>query len=564
MTFTATGVDSCRAGWLFVSLESHGPARWGVVQELGELVRCAGESDRVFVDIPIGLPDGPAGRTCDRAARKKLGWPRMSSVFPAPARAVLGARDFEDAKQRSLEATGKKVSKQTFAIVPKICEVDALPHRDAKARRLVREIHPEVCFWALNGCKPMKHDKEKEAGFRERLGVLKRVHPTADREICAILNRFRRKEVARDDAVDAMVAAVTAAREAAELRTLPACPPPDSAGLPMEMVYAGRVAGCDPIRSSGAPRTPPPSCAIMGRSERGGRAMVDVACVVDCRDELGESPVWCPADERLYWLDIKGQTISRFTPETGERKTVPVDEQPGSLALREKGGMVVAFYGGFRFFDMETGAVETIREVAADTPESRMNDGRCDRQGRFWAGSMDDAMAGRPLGALYRLDADLGLHEMESGIVVSNSIAFSPDGGTMYFADLGRDTIWAYDLDATSGALSNKRVFAGPGSAPGVPDGSTVDAEGYLWNARWNGGCLARFAPDGTLERTVELPFQQVTCPMFGGPDLDRIYVTGARVHLSEEALAGQPQAGGVFAVTGTGCRGLPEPRFKG
>ena len=242
MTFTATGVDGCPGGWFFVSPESHGPPRRGVVRELGELVQRAGESDRIFVDIPIGLPDGPEGRACDRAARKVLG-KRRGSVFPAPARAVLDASDYEDAKRRSWEATGgKAVSVQTFAIVPKIREVDALLHCDAKARRLVREIHPEVCFWALNGCKPMKHDKKDEAGFRERLGVLERIRPDARREIDKILKCFKRKEVARDDAVDAMVAAVTAAHDAAALRTLPACPPRDSAGLPMEMVYAGRAA----------------------------------------------------------------------------------------------------------------------------------------------------------------------------------------------------------------------------------------------------------------------------------------------------------------------------------
>ena len=292
--------------------------------------------------------------------------------------------------------------------------------------------------------------------------------------------------------------------------------------------------------------------------------MAEVACVVDCRDVLGESPVWCPQDQRLYWLDIKGKTISRFTPGTGEYRQVPVEEEPGSLVLREQGGMVVAFYGGFRFFEPETGAVETIHEVEAETPESRMNDGRCDRQGRFWAGSMDDAMTGRPLGSLYRLDTDLSLHVMEPGIIISNAIAFSPAGETMYFADFGRDTIWAYDLDTETGALSRRRVFAGPESAPGFPDGSTVDAEGYVWNARWNGWCVARFAPDGTLDRTIEMPFQQVTCPMFGGPDLDVLYVTGARVNLADDALAGQEQAGSVFAVTGIGCRGLPEPRFRG
>ena len=188
-----------------------------------------------------------------------------------------------------------------------------------------------------------------------------------------------------------------------------------------------------------------------------------------------------------------------------------MDEQPGSLVLREQGGMVVAFYGGFRFFDPETGAVETIHEVETDQPESRMNDGRCDRQGRFWAGSMDDGMVGRPLGSLYRLDHDLSLHKTETGIVVSNSIAFSPAGDVMYYADLDQDVIWAYDLDTGSPARSpTSGSSSGPAAAPGIPDGSTVDAEGYVWNARWNGWCVARFAPDGTLDRTIEMPFQQV------------------------------------------------------
>ena len=292
--------------------------------------------------------------------------------------------------------------------------------------------------------------------------------------------------------------------------------------------------------------------------------MAEVACVVDCRDLLGESPIWCPADQRLYWLDIKGQTISWFTPGTGEYTQVPVDEQPGALVLRERGGMAVAFFGGFRFFDPETGAVETIHDIETDGADCRLNDGRCDRQGRFWAGSMDNAMTGRPLGSLYRLDPDLSLHKADTGIVVSNALAFSPEGDVMYFGDLGQDVIWAYDLDTDTGEISNKRVFAGPGSAPGLPDGSTVDAEGYVWSARWKGWCLARFAPDGTLDRTVEIPLQLITCPMFGGPDLDVLYVTTSRFRLSEDELAGQEQAGGVFAVTGTGCTGLPEPRFRG
>jgi L-arabinonolactonase len=292
--------------------------------------------------------------------------------------------------------------------------------------------------------------------------------------------------------------------------------------------------------------------------------MVEIECVVDCKNVLGEGPVWCPDEKALYWVDIKGKSINRFTPASGKVETWPVEEEVGSIALRTNGdGMIVAFYGGFRHFDPATGVGETIHEIEPETPTSRLNDGRCDRQGRFWAGSMDDEMVA-PLGGLYRLDADLSVHKAESNIICSNSIAFSPDGATLYYADLGIDTIWAYDLDTATGNISNRRVFASTKDMQGKPDGSAVDSEGYLWNAMWDGWCLARWAPDGTLDRTVEVPVQRPTCPMFGGDNLDVIYLTCASWLLSEEDLVKQPQAGGVFAITGTGATGLPEPRFAG
>ena len=291
--------------------------------------------------------------------------------------------------------------------------------------------------------------------------------------------------------------------------------------------------------------------------------MVEIECVVDCKNVLGEGPVWCPDEKSLYWVDIKGKSINRFTPASGSVETWPVDEEPGSLALRRDGGLMVAFYGGFRAYDLDHDTSETIHEIEPDTPQSRLNDGRCDRQGRFWAGTMDDLMI-EPLGGLYRLDADLSVHKAESNIICSNSLAFSPDGATLYYADLGIDTIWAYDLDTATGAITNRRVFASTKDMQGKPDGSAVDSEGYLWNAMWDGWCLARWAPDGTLDRTIELPVQRPTCPMFGGDDLDTIYLTCASIFLSDDDLAKQPQAGGVFTITGTGATGLPEPRFAG
>ena len=291
--------------------------------------------------------------------------------------------------------------------------------------------------------------------------------------------------------------------------------------------------------------------------------MVEIECVVDCKNVLGEGPVWCPDEKALYWVDIKGKSINRFTPASGEVETWPVDEEPGSLALRRGGGLMVAFYGGFRTYDLASGAIETVHEIEAEMPGTRLNDGRCDRQGRFWAGSMDDLMV-EPLGGLYRLDADLGVRKAESNIIYSNSLAFSPDGAILYYADLGIDTIWAYDLDSASGAIANRRVFATTEDMQGSPDGSAVDSEGYLWNAMWDGWCLARWAPDGTLDRKIDLPVQRPTCPMFGGDSLDIIYLTCASIFLSAENLARQPQAGGVFAITGSGATGLPEPRFAG
>ena len=291
--------------------------------------------------------------------------------------------------------------------------------------------------------------------------------------------------------------------------------------------------------------------------------MVEIECVVDCRNVLGEGPVWCPDEKTLYWVDIKGKSINRFTPNTGKVETWPVNEEIGSIALRKNGGMIVAFYSGFRHYDLATGVGEMIHEIEAETPRSRLNDGRCDRQGRFWVGSMDDLME-EPLGGLYRLDPDFSVHEAENNIICSNSIAFSPDGAIMYYADLGIDTIWAYDLNTATGGISNRRVFASTKNMQGSPDGSAIDSEGYLWNAMWDGWCLARWAPDGTLDRTIKLPVQRPTCPMFGGNSLDVIYLTCASIFLSDEDLAKQPQAGGIFAITGTGATGLPEPRFAG
>jgi len=231
------GVDGCRSGWLFIELHEDG-FQYGVVPSLDVLIAELPDEANVFLDIPIGLLEGGKdGRECDAAARRVLG-PRRSSIFPAPLRPVLASEDYDDAKQRSIAASGKAISKQTYAIVPKIREVDELLQGNEKAKRLVREVHPEVCFWALAGGRPMSHHKKKEPGFRERMAVLEASYRGATKVVAQAYLWTSGQGVARDDVVDAMVNAVTAKAGAAAHRTLPENPPRDSVGLPMEMVYA--------------------------------------------------------------------------------------------------------------------------------------------------------------------------------------------------------------------------------------------------------------------------------------------------------------------------------------
>ena len=212
---------------------------WGVVEKIADLVAEADDSDHIFVDIPIGLPDGREGRLCDTEARRRLAPYRTSSVFPVPVRSALTAETYEEASEKNRKASGKKLSKQTYAIMPKIREMDSLLRGSAKAQRVVREVHPEICFWALAGGSPMRHNKKTRRGFDERVAVLERFHPSAVRCFDEIRTGYpRRSDLADDDILDAMAVAITASANRGALRTLPELPVEDSCGLPMEMVYA--------------------------------------------------------------------------------------------------------------------------------------------------------------------------------------------------------------------------------------------------------------------------------------------------------------------------------------
>ena len=288
--------------------------------------------------------------------------------------------------------------------------------------------------------------------------------------------------------------------------------------------------------------------------------MTEPRCVVDERFIVGESPRWHEDEQALYWVDIYRPSIERLEPATGARRTWPMPERIGCFSFCEDGRLIAGMQSGIAFVDLATGAVDRVFDLEPDNPEVRFNDGRADRQGRFWVGGMIETMD-RETNALYRYDPDGTCRAMVDGLICPNGLAFSPDGKTLYHSDSRRDFIWAWDLDPASGDIADRRVFAANDPTEGRPDGAAVDAEGYYWICCVGAWRVARYAPDGRIDRVVGVPVQRPTACTFGGPDLGTLYITTATFPLSDEALWKQPLAGAVFALD-AGVRGLPEPRF--
>ncbi|HET6521251.1 MAG TPA: SMP-30/gluconolactonase/LRE family protein [Geminicoccaceae bacterium] len=290
--------------------------------------------------------------------------------------------------------------------------------------------------------------------------------------------------------------------------------------------------------------------------------MTEAERVLDAANVLGECPIWSVEEQALYWVDILAPAIHRLVPAAGEHRVWPLPRQPGSIGFREGGGLVAACRDGFCAIDLPGGAVTRLIDPEPDRPDNRFNDGRSDRAGRFWAGSMNDDHASAT-GALYRLDVDHTVRRMVDGLTIPNALCWSPDDRTMYHGDSLAGTIDAYDFDLATGSIANRRAFAPAGRVPGAPDGAVTDAEGCVWSARFGGSSVARYDPGGRVERTVRVPARQVTCCAFGGPDLTTLYVTTARENYTERDLRDDPLAGSVFAVE-VGVRGVPEPKFRG
>jgi sugar lactone lactonase YvrE len=277
-------------------------------------------------------------------------------------------------------------------------------------------------------------------------------------------------------------------------------------------------------------------------------------CVVDCANELGEGALWCPLEDRLWWIDIQKPTLYSWQP-GGAAQHWPLAKPPGSFALRKSGGFLFAFRNGLA--TMEKPGAKVAWLPGLELGEERFNDGKVDRAGRFWAGTLDRKL-GAAIGKLYRVAPDFQVATMDRGFTISNGIGWSPDDRTLYFTDTPSRRIYRYDFDLATGQISNRRVFVEVDPGPGGPDGMTVDAEGFVWSAQFDRWCVNRYAPDGTLDRSIGLPVQRPTSCTFGGAELGTLYVTSASM-----GLAPQPHAGGLFALE-PGVRGLPEPRFAG
>jgi sugar lactone lactonase YvrE len=289
-------------------------------------------------------------------------------------------------------------------------------------------------------------------------------------------------------------------------------------------------------------------------------AIAEVELALAAGADLGEAPSWDAEDRLLIWVDITACVAHRFDPVTGRDEGFEIGQPVGAAVHTTSGRLALAVRDGFLLLDPETGGTESLAEIEATDPPTLMNDGKCDRAGRLWAGTKD-AEGRRPLGSLYRLDADLRLERVLTGVTISNGLGWSPDGRSMYYIDSATYGIDVLDFDPGPGAVSNRRRLVDLPRRWGLPDGSTVDEEGYLWVAFWGGSAVRRLSPEGDVTSVVELPVTQVTSCAFGGEDLADLYVTSGRVGLSAEQLREQPDAGGLFRLR-PGVRGLPEHPF--
>jgi sugar lactone lactonase YvrE len=275
--------------------------------------------------------------------------------------------------------------------------------------------------------------------------------------------------------------------------------------------------------------------------------------VLETGAQLGEGPVWDERDGSLWFTDITGCRLHQVDVGARTQRVVTMDQEIGALVPRASGGFALAVRDGFAVWDGR--AMTVVNDVLARRPDLRMNDGKCDRHGRFWASAME--WQGAPgQGTLYRLDPDLTVTPVVTGLGIGNGLGWTTDDATMVFTDtLTRQVdVLAYDL--ATGTVGERSCLVAVPREAGFPDGLCLDSEGFVWVALWDGGAVHRYAPDGSLDLVVELPVRRASCCTFGGPDLRTLYITTA-------ALEGENGGGAVFSLT-THVRGVPPFAFAG
>jgi len=282
--------------------------------------------------------------------------------------------------------------------------------------------------------------------------------------------------------------------------------------------------------------------------------------VLDAQAVLGEGSIWDAQNARLYWVDIMKREVHVHDPASGSDRVITLDQQVGTVVRRRAGGLMLAVERGFAHLDLDTEMLTPICDPKEHAPELRFNDGKCDPAGRFWAGTMGPEGTAN----LYCLFPDLTVKKMLGGVTTSNGICWSLDAKTMYYIDTPTGTVAAFDYDVETGEIGNRRVAVSVPEDMGHPDGMSIDAEGKLWVAHWNGWSVNRWDPEtGEHLAKIDVPTAHVSSCAFGGPNLDDLYITTAAVGLDCEAVRGQPHAGGLFRAK-PGVRGGEAFEFAG
>jgi L-arabinonolactonase len=298
---------------------------------------------------------------------------------------------------------------------------------------------------------------------------------------------------------------------------------------------------------------------------------------VDSRCALGEGILWCEQRAVLFWTDIEGARLWMHTPDSGATRSWPLPDRLACLALGRERHLLLGLAKGLYVVDIDAAIANSndksndtalplkhVADVEADNPETRLNDGRADRQGNFVFGTKSERADGAAIGSFYQYSPDHGLRRLAlPNAAIPNSICFSPDGATMYYCDSPQRRILCCDYGASTATVSGQRVFAVLDHPSAEPDGSIIDADGGLWNAQWGGGQVVRYRPDGSVDRTIAVPANQPSCCTIGGAGYDRLYITSARTGLDDTALAAFPHSGGIFQCSLQSPLGLPESRVE-